>query len=68
MNLCRVPEMQRKRRGPRTEPLRRVNVEFYPDEEVIVREAKADAARRDQTFRDWVVEAFRQRLEASDAR
>ena len=61
--LCRVPTMPRKRRGPREAPLERVNVEVYPDEQETIRRAKADAALRGETFREWLIRAIEQRLE-----
>lgn len=67
-DLCRVPEMPRKRRGPRDVPPLRMSVEVYPEEEQLIRRAKADAALRDQTFREWMLAAVAQRLQAGDGR
>lgn len=55
-----VGGMPRKRRGPREGPLERVNFEVYPDEHAIVRRAKAAAALRGLTFREWLVDALDQ--------
>jgi hypothetical protein len=67
LNLCRVAGMPRKRRGPRDVPPLRVSVEVYPEEEVLIRQAKADAALRDQTFREWMLAAIALRLETPEA-
>ena len=65
-DLCRVPGMARKRRGPREAPPLRVSVEVYPEEEELMRRARAAAELRDQTFREWMLEAVRQKLETAD--
>jgi len=45
-----------------------MSVEVYPEEEQLIRRAKADAALRDQTFREWMLAAVAQRLQAGDGR
>jgi hypothetical protein len=66
--LYRVGAMPRKQRGPNPRFHARLNVEVKPEDELLIRQAKADAVLRDQPFREWVMEALKQKLEATDAR
>ena len=43
-----------------------MSVEVYPEEEELMRRARAAAALRDQTFREWMLEAVREKLETAD--
>ena len=63
---CRLGAMARKQRDPGARFHARLNVEVKPEDEPLIRRAKADAALRDQTFREWVLEAVREKLEAPD--
>lgn len=60
--LGRMGHMPRQRRGPRVGPLDRINIEVYPDELAGVREAKAWAMRRGQSFRAFVLEALAEKV------
>ena len=66
--LYRVGAMPRKQRGPNPRFHARLNVEVKPEDEQLIRQAKADAVLRDQPFREWVMEALRQKLEAGEGR
>ena len=57
-----VPQMPRQRRDdrPRDRRLTRINIEVYDDEVEVIAQAKAAAARRQVTFRSWVLEALLQ--------
>ena len=63
--LGTVPPMPRKRRDdrPKDQTLTRINVEVYPDEEVVIARAKAAASLKHQTFRAWLVNALREQAE-----
>jgi hypothetical protein len=54
----RLPAMARKARPPGEKPRPRLNVEFYPEDEAVVRRAKAAAALRGMAFREWVLAAL----------
>ena len=63
--LGRVRCVPRKRRNDRPQDriLSRINIEVYDDEVEVVAQAKAAAARRQTTFRAWVMDALRQQAE-----
>lgn len=57
--------MPRKQRHPDSRFHPRLNIEVRPEYDELVRRAKADAALRNQAWKDWVMEAIRQRLEGA---
>jgi hypothetical protein len=54
----RLPAMARKARTPGEKPRPRLNVEFYPQDEAILRRAKAAAALKGVALREWVLSAL----------
>jgi hypothetical protein len=68
--LYRLPPMPRKKRPPHGKVLPRLNVEVYPDEEHLLRRARAKAAEQGETLHDLVMRALRNEIgrELPDAR
>lgn len=56
--LDRLPAMARKARASGEKPRPRLNVEFYPQDEAILRRAKAAAALKGVALREWVLAAL----------
>ena len=60
--VYRLPAMPRKKRPPHGKLLPRLNVEVYPDEEQLLRQARARAAEHGETLHDLVMRAIRNEI------
>lgn len=67
VTVTHVPQKRRDDR-PSDRILSRINIEVYPEQEPLVAAAKMDAIRRGETFREWVMAAFKARLAGYDGR